>query len=108
MSDVLRKKILVGDADPIVAVITSHILTRDGFAVDTVHCTCGLRKRLETDRYHAIVLSDAFATELASALDPARVVLLGDSIPPFKPFVRLRKPVELDLVSTTVRACANQ
>ena len=106
MSEVPRKRVLVADVDEIVAFIATHILTRYDVAVDTVTNAADLRAR--NNGYDAIVVSDALADELGAALDPAHAIVLGDALPGLKPFAQLRKPIELDLLVTAVRACAGR
>ncbi|MEK6374434.1 MAG: hypothetical protein AABO58_17250 [Acidobacteriota bacterium] len=106
MSEIPRKRVLVADADEVVAFIASHILARYEFDVDTVTCAGDLIAR--GNSYDAVVVSDAIAAEVAGSLDPARAVIIGDSVPGFKAFARLRKPLELDLLVATVGACAHR
>jgi DNA-binding response OmpR family regulator len=106
LSEVPRKRVLVADADEVVAFIASHILARYEFDVDTV--TCAAEFIGHRNGYDAVVVSDAIATEVVRSLDPSRAVILGDSVPGFKAFARLRKPLELDLLVATVGACAHR
>lgn len=106
MSEIPRKRVLVADADEVVAFIASHILGRYEFDVDTVTCARDLIAR--GDGYDAVVVSDAIAAEVAETLDTSRAVILGDRVPGFKAFARLRKPLELDLLVATVGACAHR
>lgn len=106
MSELPRKRVLVADTDEVVAFIASHILGRYEFQVDTVTSTGDFIAR--GNHYDAVVVSDAIAAELAEALDASRAVILGDRVPGFKAFARLRKPLELDLLVATVGACAHR
>lgn len=106
MSEAPRKRVLVADADEVVAFITSHILGRYEFAVDTVTCARDFVSR--GNHYDAVVVSDAIAAEVAENLDASRAVILGERVPGFKAFARLRKPLELDLLVATVGACAHR
>ena len=106
MSDVARKRVLVADADEVVAFIASHILSRYEFDVDTVTCSGDFIAR--GNHYDAVVVSDAIAAEVAGMLDAERAVILGDPVPGFKAFARLRKPLELDLLVATVGAVAHR
>ena len=108
MSEAPQKKILVADADEIVAIITSHILTRVGYSVDLARSAGDARERLAQHRYAAVAVSDQIAAELNGTLDHSRLILLGDSVRGLKAYVRLRKPLELDLLVTTVNACVHQ
>lgn len=100
------RRVLVAERDEIVAFIASHILSRYDFHVETVTSADALAAR--SDGYDAVVVSDLIAAEASSALDPARTVVLGDSVDGFKAFARLRKPLELDQLVKTVNACANR
>jgi len=99
------KRVLVVDADEIVAFIASHILSRYDFAVQTA--TSGAALSTGCDGFDAVVVSGQIAAELASALDMSRVIILGDRVDGLEPFARLRKPLELDQLVRTVTACAN-
>ena len=98
------KRVLVVDADEIVAFIASHILSRYDFAVQTATSAAALSNG--HNAFDAIVVSGEIAAELGS-LDLSRVVVLGDGVNGLKPFARLRKPLELDQLVRTVTACAN-
>jgi len=106
LSEVSPKRVLVADADEIVAFITSQILSRYDYAVETVNSADALAAR--GDGFDCVVVSDAIARETARLLNPQRVVILGDRVDGFNAFARLRKPVELDLLAMTVGACANR
>jgi CheY-like chemotaxis protein len=100
------RRVLVADPDEIVVFIASHILSRYDFAVVTATSSAALAN--EPDGFHAIVVSAAIVAELPKRFDPSRTVILGEAIEGFKPFARLRKPLELDQLVTTVTACANR
>jgi len=106
LSEVPHKRVLVADSDEIVAFIASHILTRYEFAVDTVTTAAELHARV--NGYDAIVISDAMVAELGEKLNPQHAIILGDGKTPIQPFAQLRKPLELDLLVTAVRACAGR
>ena len=105
-SEVPTKRVLVAEADEIVAFIASHILSRYDFAVVTTTSAAALAHGC--DGYDAVVVSAKLASEVAGKLDPARVIVVGDSLDGFKPYARLRKPLELDQLVATVTACANR
>jgi CheY-like chemotaxis protein len=98
--------VLVADADEIVAFIASHILSRYDFTVVTATSADALAAG--RNGFDAVVVSDTIAAQAASALDPSRTVILGASVPGFKAFARLRKPLEIDQLVKTVNACANR
>lgn len=100
------KRVLVADADEIVAFIASHVLSQYDFAVRTVTSADALARGY--DGFDAVVVSDAIAAQVADVLDPARTVLLGGSLEGLEPFARLRKPLELDQLVAAVTACANR
>jgi DNA-binding response OmpR family regulator len=106
LSELPLKRVLVADTDEVVAFIASHILGRYDFAVDTVTSAGDFIAR--GNHYDAVVVSDAIAAEVAATLDASRAVILGESVPGFKAFARLRKPLELDLLVATVGACAHR
>ena len=100
MSETPTRKVLVADADEIVAFIASHILSRYDFAVDTFRSAAEIVKH--RNGYDAIVVSDAIAAELGGALDPSHAIVLGDDVGGFTPYARLRKPLELDRLVAAV------
>lgn len=105
-SEVPTRRVLVADADEIVAFIASHILSRYDFAVVTTTSAHALAHG--SDGYDAVVVSAELAKEVDGALDPKRVIVLGDGVQGLKPFARLRKPLELDQLVAAVTACANR
>jgi hypothetical protein len=70
--------------------------------------TCAADFLARGNHHDAVVVSDAIAAEVAGALDASRAIILGESVPGFKAFARLRKPLELDLLVATVGACTNR
>src|SRR5207249_762787 len=100
------KRVLVIDPDEIVAFIASHILSRYDFAVVTA--TSAAAVAAQSNGFDAIVVSDALAAEMVGRFDPSHTVVLGNAVDGFKPFARLRKPLELDQLVTTVTACVNR
>ena len=105
-SEVPTRRVLVADADEIVAFIASHILSRYEFAVVTATSAAALAHG--RNGYDAVVISADLAAEAAGVLDGARTVIIGDDVPGLKPFARLRKPLELDQLVAAVTACANR
>ena len=71
-----------------------------------------LADALDSGHYHAIVVGDTLARNdrLRPELErrAPHVVILGKPIDGLGPFATLRKPLELDLLVATVRACAQQ
>ena len=106
MSEVVRKRVLVADRDPVVAFIASHILSRSAFHVDTVTSAAEFLAR--GDGYDAVVISDSLVPHVRSAFDPDRAVILGDAVPGMKAYARLPKPLELEVLVSTVGACASR
>ena len=105
LSEAPTKRVLVVDADEIVAFVASHILSRYDFAVQTATSAAALSKG--RNGFDAIVVSGEIAAKAPGALDLSRVIILGDGVKSLKPFARLRKPLELDHLVRTVTACAN-
>ena len=105
-SEVPTRRVLVADADEIVAFIASHILSRYDFAVKTANGPDALAPGY--DGYDAVVVSSEIAGQTLALLDPSRTVLLGDPVTGLRPFAQLRKPLELDHLVATVTACANR
>jgi CheY-like chemotaxis protein len=105
-SEVPRKRVLVADPDEVVAFIASHILSRYDFAVQTVTSAAALSPG--GDGFEAMVVSDSIAAQVKHALDPSRVIVLGEGVEGLKPFARLRKPLEIGQLVAAVNACVNR
>ncbi len=105
-SEAPTKRVLVVESDEIVAFIASHILSRYDFAVQTATSTAALEKGC--DGFDTVVVSDDIAEKVAGELDGRRTVILGRAVEGLKPYARLRKPLEIDQLVSTVTACANR
>jgi DNA-binding response OmpR family regulator len=110
LSDV-SKRILVADADEIILILTRHILTRHGYAVDIASDARMLDDLLLLNSYGSILVDVRLTgEEWLRALPPAtsaRVIALvsgdHDSLPVK---ATIRKPLELDVLADVVaKAC---
>jgi DNA-binding NarL/FixJ family response regulator len=106
----LRRKILVADSDEIVLALISHILTRQGFLVETALTADEAAERLRAERFEAVLLDVKFSKVMASWPDaPTRGILLG-AAPGAALRVRatLEKPLEFGALLDAVVACVEQ
>jgi len=113
LSDVpQQKRILVAETDEIVLFITSHVLDRYDYWIETFRRADHVADALDGGHYHAIVVGDTLARNdrLRPELErrASHVVILGQQVDGLRPFATLRKPLELDLLVATVRACTQQ
>jgi DNA-binding response OmpR family regulator len=103
------KRVLVADRDEIVLVLTRHVLTREGYAVDIAIDTAKLDELLGLNSYASILVEvDMVGREWLHALPPAtgsRVIAIvsadHDSLPVK---TTIRKPLELDALAKIVAA----
>jgi DNA-binding response OmpR family regulator len=101
------KRVLVADRDEIVLVLTRHVLTREGYAVDVATDTAKLDDLLRFNTYGSILVGiDLVGAEWLRALPPAvgrRVIAIvsnGDDRLPVKTIIR--KPLEIDALAGIV------
>jgi DNA-binding response OmpR family regulator len=101
------KRVLVADRDEIVLVLTRHVLTREGFAVDVASDAAMLDDLLRLNTYGSILVDvNLVGKEWLQTLPPAtgsRVIAIvsnGDDSLPVK--TTIRKPLELDALARIV------
>jgi DNA-binding response OmpR family regulator len=109
LTAVPSKRVLVADSDEIVLVLTRHVLTREGYAVDVATDTAMLDDLLRLNTYGSILVDvHLVGKEWLQSLPPAtgsRVIAIvsGDHDPlPVKTIIR--KPLELDALAKIVAA----
>jgi DNA-binding response OmpR family regulator len=107
LNAVPSKRVLVADGDEIVLVLTRHVLTREGYAVDTAADTEMLDDLLRRNTYGSILVDvNLVGNEWLQALPPAtgsRVIAIvsnGHDSLPVK--TTIRKPLELDALAGIV------
>jgi len=103
------KRVLVADHDEIVLVLTRHVLTREGYAVDVASDAAMLDDLLRLNTYGSILVDvELVGREWLRALPPAtgsRVIAIvsnGHDSLPVK--TTIRKPLELDVLPRIVAA----
>jgi len=106
-----RRKILVADRDEIVVALISHLLHRQGYAVEVALTTDEAAARLNGRQYAAILLDGGFSRLLQQAPQLApRTILLSpkptDTDLPVHAIIL--KPIELQLLIDTVNECAKE
>jgi DNA-binding response OmpR family regulator len=101
------KRVLVADRDEIVLVLTRHVLTREGFAVDVASDAAMLDDLLRLNTYGSILVDvNLVGKEWLQTLPPAtgsRVIAIvsnGHDSLPVK--TTIRKPLELDALARIV------
>lgn len=109
MNAVPSKRVLVADGDEIVLVLTRHVLTREGYAVDVASDASMLDDLLRLNTYGSILVDvNLVGNEWLQALPPAtgsRVIAIvsnGHDSLPVK--TTIRKPLELDALARIVAA----
>jgi DNA-binding response OmpR family regulator len=107
LSDVASKRVLVADRDEIILVLTRHILTRHGYAVDVASDARMLDDLLRLNSYGSILVDVELAgEEWLRALPPetgSRVIALVSSERDGLPVkATIRKPLELDALAEIV------
>ena len=104
------KRVLVGDGDPIVLALVSHILTRQGFATNPVADRDELLRLMKEGVFDAILVDAAIEGVLdavAGAAAPRRAILTTTSDETWdRAYATLKKPLEFELLIETVRNCA--
>jgi DNA-binding response OmpR family regulator len=107
LSAIRSKRVLVADRDEIVLVLTRHVLTREGYAVDVANDAAMLDDLLRLNTYGSILVDvDLVGKEWLHALPPptgSRVIAIvsngHDSLPVKR---TIRKPLELDALAQIV------
>lgn len=106
-----RRRILVAESDEIVLALISHILNRQGYAVDVASTAEEASSRLASQRYEAVLLdSNLSKTLTASPKLAAQTILLSanssDSELPVHSIIR--KPIEFGLLIQAVADCVTK
>ena len=101
------KKVLVAEGDEIILALLSHILHRQGYAVDVAASADEAMQHLMRQEYRAIVIDSELASALKSFPDHLTCTILlspnASSDLPVRAVVQ--KPVEFGLLVDTVAAC---
>jgi len=105
-----RKRVLVAEGDQIILVLLSHILTRQGYLVDTVATADEAEARLMGDHYDAVLLDadmPGWRMEWLREVADGRVIILsGKTLETDLPVgVVIRKPIEFASLLETVANC---
>jgi DNA-binding NtrC family response regulator len=104
------KKVLVGDSDPIVLALTSHILNRRGYEAHPIAHHDEFLEHLRAGDYDAAVV-DAFIEGAMDAILAApsprdRIIVTTHEPDAFDGvFATLRKPLEFGQLVDTVQKC---
>ena len=107
MNAVPSQRILVADRDEIIVVLTRHVLTREGYAVDVAVDMARLDELLGLNSYGSILVDvNLVGKEWLHALPPAigsRVIaIVSSDHDPLPVKMTIRKPLELDALAGTV------
>jgi len=109
-----RPRVLVADSDDIVLALIFHILTRQGYAVDSDTTAEAAQAQVVANAYDAILLDAKLlrgdVDSLWQRADNGRrlLILASEEVAPDVP-VRaiLRKPIEFGLLIETVARCVD-
>lgn len=99
--------VLVADGDEIVLALISHILHRQGYAVDVATCADETAQRLARQQYRAIVIDSKLMAVLdGTPVDLSRTILLSANPSSDLPVhAVIQKPVEFGALVDMVAAC---
>ena len=104
------KRVVVADRDEIVLVLTRHVLTREGYAVDVATDAAMLDDLLRLNSYGSILVDvNLVGKQWLHALPPGTsdcviaIVSADDGPLPVKAVIR--KPLELDMLAEIVGTC---
>ena len=110
MSAVASKRVLVADRDEIVLVLTRHVLTREGYAVDVANDAAMLDDLLRLNAYGSMLVDvelvgvDWLHALPAGKADCVIAIVSGDHDGlPVKAVIR--KPLEIDALAGIVSGC---
>jgi DNA-binding NtrC family response regulator len=103
------KRVLVADGDEIVLVLTRHVLTREGFAVDVAADAAMLDDLLRLNTYGSILVDvNLVGTEWLQSLPPGTsnrvIAIVSNGHDPLPVKTTIRKPLELDALAGIVAA----
>jgi DNA-binding NtrC family response regulator len=101
------KRILVADRDEIVLALTRHVLTREGYAVDTAADRMMLDDLLRLNTYGSILVDvNLVGTEWLQALPAGTsdrvIAIVSNGYDPLPVKTIIRKPLELDAIAQIV------
>ena len=104
-----RRKILVADRDEIVVALISHLLNRQGYAVEIALTADEAAARLRGRQFDAILLDAAFERVLQPRLAPRTILLSPKPTDTSLPVhAIILKPIELQALIDTVNRCAKE
>ena len=110
MSAAVSKRVLVADRDEIFLVLTRHVLSREGYAVDVATDAAMLDELLRVNAYGSMLVDvDLVGVEWLRALPAGKsdcviAIVSGDrGALPVKAVIR--KPLEIDALASIVRRC---
>ena len=100
-------RILVAEGDEIILALISHILHRQGYAVDVALSAEEAKQRLTRQQYRAIVIDSSLASAVRGFPDhwPCTILLSPDASSDLPVHAVIQKPVEFGLLVDTVAAC---
>lgn len=101
------KKVLVADGDEIILALLSHILHRQGYAVDVAASADEANQHLTRQEYRAIVIDSKLVSALKTFPDrlTCTILLSPNASSELPVHAVVQKPVEFGLLVDTVAAC---
>ena len=110
MSAAVLKRVLVADRDEIFLVLSRHVLTREGYAVDVANDAAALDELLRLNVYASMLVDvDLVGVEWLHALPAEKtdcliaIVSSDRGVLPVKAVIR--KPLEIDTLAGIVKRC---
>jgi len=100
-------KVLVAEGDEIVLALISHILHRQGYAVDVAISAEEATQHLTRQQYRAIVIDSKLASALKAFPDhlSCTILLSPNASSDLPVHAVVQKPVEFGVLVDTVAAC---
>jgi CheY-like chemotaxis protein len=100
-------RVLVAEADEIILALISHILHRQGYAVDVAVSADEAMQHLARQEYRAIVIDSKLATALKTFPDhlSCTILLSPNASSDLPVHAVIQKPVEFGLLVDTVAGC---
>jgi DNA-binding NtrC family response regulator len=110
LSAVRSKRVLVADRDEIVLVLTHHVLTREGYAVDVASDMAMLDDLLRLNTYDSILVDvnlvgEAWLHALPPGTSDCVIAIISADHDPLPVKAIIRKPLELDALADIVGRC---
>jgi hypothetical protein len=101
------KRILIAEGDELVLALITHILTRQGYAVEVALTADQASARLKDRRYDVTLMEASILEGVVADVDGRRLIVIAprNLDIALKPHAVIAKPIEFGLLIDTVAAC---